>query len=218
MNIKTDLVIENRIYREGIAAYLTQCTGVKVINIFESASLALKKFGQNCSEVVIMDNNIKDMLSLVYALKRKKIAPSVILLMSSYEDLLINECIAAGADGFLCNNDSMKDLEHCITVVNRGHCCYPKEISNYVINKIHNLPKFSVNNDPMGLRLTSRQTRIVQLIECGLSNKEIARKLEIQLPTVKNHVHHILDRLNVKSRCEAAAMYRRGKIETFLSA
>lgn len=57
--------------------------------------------------------------------------------------------------------------------------------------------------------LTARQTRVLQLIASGFSNKEIARKLNIQTATVKNHVHQILERLKVKNRCAAASVYRR---------
>lgn len=57
--------------------------------------------------------------------------------------------------------------------------------------------------------LTSRELEIVSLIELGLSNKEIARRLSIELTTVKNHVHHILRKLGLARRGEAAALLRR---------
>jgi hydroxymethylbilane synthase len=60
--------------------------------------------------------------------------------------------------------------------------------------------------------LTSRELEILDLIDQGLSNKEIARRLTIELSTVKNHVHNILEKLNVSRRSEAAAHVRRTKI------
>jgi DNA-binding NarL/FixJ family response regulator len=56
--------------------------------------------------------------------------------------------------------------------------------------------------------LTRRQREIVALIDEGLSNKEIARRLSIELPTVKNHVHNILEKLQVSRRGAAAAVVR----------
>ena len=56
--------------------------------------------------------------------------------------------------------------------------------------------------------LTSKQLTIVKLVEQGMSNKEIARTLNIEVCTVKNHVHRILERLQVKNRCEAASWFR----------
>lgn len=57
-------------------------------------------------------------------------------------------------------------------------------------------------------RLTARELEIVELIDEGLSNKEIARELSIELPTVKNHVHHVLEKLAVSRRGQAAARLR----------
>ena len=57
--------------------------------------------------------------------------------------------------------------------------------------------------------LTKQQVNVLQLLESGISNKEIARRLHIETATVKNHVHHILQKLQVHSRGEAAAVYRR---------
>src|SRR5437773_985410 len=57
-------------------------------------------------------------------------------------------------------------------------------------------------------RLTSREREIVRLIDDGLSNKQIAGELHIELPTVKNHVHNILEKLQVQRRSEAAARVR----------
>lgn len=66
--------------------------------------------------------------------------------------------------------------------------------------------------DPVVARLTTREFEIVGLVEQGLSNKEIARRLCIELPTVKNHVHRILDKLGVRRRAEAAALVRGGVV------
>jgi DNA-binding NarL/FixJ family response regulator len=56
--------------------------------------------------------------------------------------------------------------------------------------------------------LTERERQVAALIERGLSNKEIAVALGIEVPTVKNHVHHILEKLRVRRRAEAAALVR----------
>ena len=61
---------------------------------------------------------------------------------------------------------------------------------------------------PTDVALTSREQDIIALIDRGLSNKEIARQLKISLPTVKNHVHNILEKLQVQRRGAAAALLR----------
>jgi DNA-binding NarL/FixJ family response regulator len=61
-----------------------------------------------------------------------------------------------------------------------------------------------------GLSLTRREREIVVLIDDGLSNKEIAQRLNIEVATVKNHVHNLLEKLHVSTRAQAAAHLRRG--------
>jgi two-component system, NarL family, nitrate/nitrite response regulator NarL len=63
--------------------------------------------------------------------------------------------------------------------------------------------------EPIEGRLTARELDVLRLVEEGLSNKEIAKALSIELATVKNHVHNILEKLNVNRRTEAAARARR---------
>jgi two-component system, NarL family, nitrate/nitrite response regulator NarL len=63
--------------------------------------------------------------------------------------------------------------------------------------------------DPIEQNLTARELEVLRLIEEGRSNKEIATALSIELPTVKNHVHRILEKLHVHRRSEAAARVRR---------
>lgn len=214
MEIQIDLVIASRIYREGIAAYLLNCSGVKVNKMIDSVAEALLDLEHSCADVVIVDNLMDSVLSLVDRLKRKSPAPFIIMLITDHDETLIKECIAAGAEGFISNTDSMDDLAHCISLVFKGHCCYPGKFSKYAVNSMHKPVKLAMRKGLQDVYLTCRQTLIVQLIETGMSNKEIARKLGIQLPTVKNHVHQILDRLNVKSRYEAAAYYRRMNLDS----
>jgi DNA-binding NarL/FixJ family response regulator len=57
--------------------------------------------------------------------------------------------------------------------------------------------------------LTAREQEVLHLLGEGLSNKEIGRRLCIELPTVKNHVHHVLEKLHVRRRAEAVAVVRR---------
>jgi two-component system nitrate/nitrite response regulator NarL len=66
---------------------------------------------------------------------------------------------------------------------------------------------------PSPVQLTPREHEIGALISRGLSNKNIARTLQLQLATVKNHVHNILEKLNVRTRGEAGALLREGGLQ-----
>ena len=70
------------------------------------------------------------------------------------------------------------------------------------------------HDDEPDVRLTARETQILALIDDGLANKEIASRLHISLPTVKNHVHNLLEKLDVTRRGEAVARARALRIAT----
>jgi len=86
--------------------------------------------------------------------------------------------------------------------------CSPK-FARLLIEQPTSVERRPTTIETDALRLTRRQIRVLELIETGKSNKEIARSLNIETNTVKNHVHEILRRMSVHTRCEAAAKFRR---------
>jgi len=102
---------------------------------------------------------------------------------------------------------TLADLRAVIESVARGEVVCSPRIAASLLRRIADLAA-EREPPPPELRLTSREIEIVELIDQGLSNKEIAQRLSIALPTVKNHVHSILDKLHVHRRAEAAARLR----------
>ncbi|WP_175574272.1 LuxR C-terminal-related transcriptional regulator [Teredinibacter haidensis] len=224
MDIHLDLVIKNRLYRESLAGYLNALDeGVNMqIPVF-SASLVqtlnangeryklekniLEEYG---ADIILIDSQLDDSFTLVSRLKALVAELKIILFVPSYSESVICDCITSGVEGVISANDSVDDLRHCIFTVFAGRLYYPAYTARLLNQGYRSSTGGATFN--ADIKLTERQKHVVQLIENGFSNKEIARELDIQLSTVKNHVHQILDRLKVKSRCEAAALYRRTKI------
>ncbi len=112
-------------------------------------------------------------------------------------------CAEAGIAGYATPNSSLAELVQTIRAAARGDFSCPPHIAAGLLRRLatvapRELPAYQA-------RLTLRECEIVSLIERGLSNKEIARRLGIQLATVKNHVHNILDKLGVARRADAVA-------------
>ncbi len=123
------------------------------------------------------------------------------------------ECIEAGALGCLSVDASLEELhEHVRVIASGGALCSPQAtkilfslISDHACQR----------EDPQVLNsthLTRREQEIIGLIEEGLSNKEIATHLKIELQTVKNHVHNILEKLQLRNRREAAKYAREKRL------
>lgn len=110
-----------------------------------------------------------------------------------------------GAAGYLLMNSSLGDLVANIHAVMRGETLCSARIAGLAFDRVSTLAR---QGEPApignGNGLTRRETEIVGLIEDGLSNKEIATRLHIEVSTVKNHVHNILDKLQLHNRHSAA--------------
>jgi DNA-binding NarL/FixJ family response regulator len=116
------------------------------------------------------------------------------------EDILY--CIeAGGASGYLLQNASLKELEVNLAAIARGETVCSPKIAHLAFCRMSWFARLESNNGlTNGVSLTRREIEIVQLIEDGLSNKEIATRLNIGVSTVKNHVHNILDKLQLPNR------------------
>jgi two-component system nitrate/nitrite response regulator NarL len=121
-----------------------------------------------------------------------------------------NEAVAwieAGASGFVPPDGSLEDVIVALETVADDELAASPQVTAHLANRVRRLAVESPAPVSDG-RLTTRETQILDLLAEGLSNKEIAQRLSIQLQTVKNHVHNILVKLGVSRRAEAAARIR----------
>lgn len=116
-----------------------------------------------------------------------------------------------GAAGYLLMNASLEDLLNNIKAIMKGEALCSPRIASLAFSRVSSLARQmraggpSTNN---GTGLTRREAEIVKLIDGGLSNKEIAVRLHIEVSTVKNHVHNILDKLQLHNRYSAVKLLK----------
>jgi DNA-binding NarL/FixJ family response regulator len=116
-------------------------------------------------------------------------------------------CAEAGVAGYLLRDQSLAELMEVMTSVANGQTSCPPPVAAALIRRVGQLAGERYAPTEWD-RLTPREDEILGLIERGMSNKEIARRLGIEVRTVKNHVHNLLEKLRVRRRGEAAAMLR----------
>lgn len=122
----------------------------------------------------------------------------------------ILEMIEAGAAGYETRESSLQNLVHNIRALKGGQTMCSPRIASKLFARISGRP-LTYNGTRLRRgesRLTRRQLQILVLVEAGLANKEIARRLSLEVQTVKNHVHNILQKLKVRRRTEAARYAR----------
>ncbi len=127
------------------------------------------------------------------------------------EDEILYCIETGGASGYLLCNALVGELVRNIKTIMRGETLCSPRIAHL---SFHRLSRFARRSEEArrvnGTHLTRREAEIVRLIEAGLSNKEIATRLTIELSTVKNHVHNILDKLQLHNR-HSAVNYMKGQ-------
>jgi DNA-binding NarL/FixJ family response regulator len=201
------IVSEIRLYREGLAEMLHSEDGVDVVGTAAGADEAVRALRDGKPDIVLLDMAIPDNAWLVSALVAAVPGTRVVALAVPENEREVLACAEAGVAGYVTREGSVEDLVAAVESVARGEILCSPRMAATLFQRIATL---ALERSPGSIesRLTSRELEILDLIDQGLSNKEIARRLTIELSTVKNHVHNILEKLNVSRRSEAAARAR----------
>jgi len=200
------------LYRDGIADALARRAQIEWVGTAASASEALElATDDRCrSPVVILDMAMDDAAVVARDLARSMCVLAVAVPSREHD---VIACAEAGVAGFLTTEASLDDVVAALRSISRGDTLCSPWTAGVLLRRVNALAharQLSISSAP----LTARELEIVDLLERGLSNKQIAQRLCIELPTVKNHVHHILDKLGVHRRGEVGAVMRRGVAAT----
>jgi len=192
------------VYREGISSLVATADSLELAGAAPTAESPTRLRGGARPDVVLVD--AIERVDLVLAREISSAAGDahvVVLVAPEREDLLA--WAGAGVSGFLSWEASPEQLVESLGRAARGgNPCSP-DVADALLRAVRENPGGS-----FGFKgsLTEREAQIAKLVADGLSNKAIASRLTIELATVKNHVHSILEKLGVHSRGEAAAKLR----------
>lgn len=203
MAISVLIVAPVRLYREGLEQALARHEGLEVAGAVPSVAEALKLLEERTPDTVVLD--VAAGPSFARALTSRWPDLRVIVLALAETPPNIVEWAEAGAAGFADEDATVPDLVATIVGAAENRLVCSPIAAAALLRRVRSLARDSGEDAP----LSPREFEIAQLIEQGLMNKEIASRLGIELATVKNHVHRILDKLGVHRRTEAAAHIRR---------
>jgi two-component system, NarL family, nitrate/nitrite response regulator NarL len=204
--ICTFIVAEIRLYREGLARLLDAEADMRVVGKSAHWVDAVNPVRRAQPDVVLLDA-VAEARAAVCALRGAIPRSRIVALSIGDAEVDILPWAEAGVAGFVTREDSIQRLFEVVRGVVRDELPCSPQVASTLLRRVGVLAS---NGPPVGprARLTARELEIVRLIERGLSNKEIGRELCIELATVKNHVHNILEKLQVRRRTEAVARLR----------
>ncbi|MCB1036007.1 MAG: response regulator transcription factor [Acidobacteria bacterium] len=200
------VVDESQLFRECVAAALEEEAAYCVT--FQASSLeALQQEPPAVSPDVLLAacGSLKGNTAELIRWAAREMPGTKVLVLGSEEEQEseILDCIEAGASGLISRGQSLEDLKKSLAALASGETLCSPRLAQSVFSRLKELAGRRPQEAEEEAVLTARELEILELVADGLSNKEIAKKLIISLHTVKNHVHNILEKLEVSGRYAA---------------
>jgi DNA-binding NarL/FixJ family response regulator len=212
MAIRVLLVDDQALFREGLETLLSVHKGIQVVGQASNGQEAIKVAAKIQPDVVLMDVRMPILDGVGATRRMKKAQPQckVIVLTTFDDDEYIFDALRAGAVGYLLKDVASAQLVEAIRAAARGESILEPSVAAKVIAEFTRVSSMvpSTQMEQLVEPLSERELEIVRLIATGASNREIADQLFIAEGTVKNHVTHILGKLGVRDRTQAALKAR----------
>ncbi len=205
-NIRLIIISSVRLVREGLAATLRSRDSVVVEDAVDPGPEGISRIANAEPDVVLVDVGKADTDTVATARLIKAASPSVKLVAFGLDEIddRVFACAAAGFCGYVPRESGADELHRALVDAMEGRMHCAPHIAAAMFNRLAGFLRES--NLPEALSsLTSREGEVLALVEQGRSNKEIARQLAISSATVKNHMHNIMQKLQVSRRGQAAA-------------
>jgi two-component system nitrate/nitrite response regulator NarL len=201
------VVDDMRLYGEALASLLGHETWIATVETAADADEALARLGVPSPVVVLLNMAMTRSMVILAALGRAAPHAGVIALGVSETEHDVIACAEAGVAGYLLRRESLDDLKAIVQSVARGETICSPQVAATLLRRVATLA--AERQSATGrAQLTAREREVLELVDEGLSNRDIAMRLSIEVRTVKNHVHNILEKLKVHRRGEAAAWMR----------
>jgi len=201
MSISIAIVEDLEEVRDGLNNFISLSKDFKILKLFRTAEEALKDLPQLKPDVVIMDINLPGMNGIDCIRQVKDKSPNTQFMMFTvYEnDEKVFEALKAGASGYLLKNTGLVQLIEALKELHQGG----SPMSANIARKLVTLFRSDQKQVPNLEALSPRENEILHLLAQGLLYKEIADQLAISVSTVRQHIHHIYEKLHVQNRTEA---------------
>lgn len=197
---------DHTLFRRGLTALLASDSRVAVVAEAADAGEAIRHAATTRPDVILLDNHMPGVAGVdaIAGLLEAAPAARVVMLTVSEDEQDLGAALRAGASGYLLKTVDSEGLVDALLRVMRGQAAISPELTGKLVSAFRAAPATAAGEPPPVERLSPREREILAQIARGASNKEIARTLDIAETTVKIHVQHILRKLDLASRVQAA--------------
>jgi DNA-binding NarL/FixJ family response regulator len=198
---------EIRFLCESLAEILGRNPAMLVIGYAHNSDQIVSLSSQLRPDILLLDAAICNGIGTVRRLRETMERPRVVVFAISESVESVVNWAEAGITGYIPSNTALADLSALVAEIDAGGQACSRSVSAGLIRRIASTAVRSAGQKPAA-KLTRRELEVIGLIGTGLSNKEIARHLNIELATTKSHVHSVLSKLNLQRRGQAASWTR----------
>jgi DNA-binding NarL/FixJ family response regulator len=211
--IRLLIIGDNRLLREGLTEMINAQPDIEVVGALGRCENILRRVHETTPHVVLLDLSFRnqDSLGLVQLAKEKRADVELILMGVVATQTGLIDFVQAGVSGFLLHQATLEDFLQTIRLVADGTKVLPQALTRPLFSEIVHMVQGSQSLLLPAAGLTKRELEIVELIADGLTNKEIAQRLNLATFTVKTHVHNIFEKLALHTRVQVASYYARSK-------
>lgn len=206
--IKVSIVDDESGLRKSMGGFINGSPGFRCVSTYSNAREALRGLPEDRPDVVLMDINMAGMNGIECVARLKSLHPRLqIVMLTVYEDAeQIFKALAAGASGYMLKRLTPASLLEAIREVHEGGSPMSSSIARKVVASFQKVSALGAEPGP----LSAREQMVLERIAKGWPHKQIAAELEITVPTVRNYLRRIYDKLQVSTRTEAVAKYYGG--------
>jgi len=201
-NIRVLIVDDHAVVREGQRALIETESGMELVGEGVDGIEAIQLAKSLTPDVILIDLLMPRMdgIEAIEKIKAENSTANILVLTSFAEDEKVFSAIKAGALGYLLKDATPQELLAAIRQVYRGEPAIDSAVAHKLMRELQRSPNLPLTADP----LTEREVEVLKLVAEGLTNQDIAENLVISERTVRTHVSHILDKLHLANRTQAA--------------
>lgn len=200
--IRVLIVDDHPIVRNGIRSLLSEISGIEVVGEAADGKEAIRQAEETQPDVILMDLLMSGMdgIEATRQIISRQPNARILVLTSFAADNKLLPAIKAGAVGYLLKDSAPDDLVRAIRQVHRGEPALHPTIARQLLQEVVHASDLEAPPEA----LTERELSVLQLVAQGLNNQDIADQLMVRRATISSHINHILGKLHLASRTQAA--------------
>jgi DNA-binding NarL/FixJ family response regulator len=212
MAIRLIVADDHRLFRQGLCALLNGLTDMEVVGEAYNGEEAILKARDMRPDIVLMDLEMPNVDGVVATQLISEQLPEVkVVVLSAHEDdTRVFAAMQAGAWGYILKRVDRGELRIILHAIQRGEHVLSPYLANLALQ--HATQVTSEAAESLPTRLTAQELRVLQQVADGLSNDDIATTLSMSKDTVKAHLKHIFEKLQVENRTKAAVLALKAKL------